>query len=1666
MVQLHPIATVATDPDRNFGNVVFVHGLTGHPYTTWGGVSASNEGETFWPRQLAKERGLDRLAFYTLEYAAPRTKWKLWGRRWNGEAEPLLRRDRTVLDELLKEEALRSAPTAFICHSLGGLVIKATILLESDEQETNPAVKELFASVAQVMFLGTPHFGSGLASFVNSLPGYQADISTNELKKNEAGLKRLNERYIGLVRRFRKRIDHLVFRETEKTGGAFGVIVVPLDSANPGITGVEPIDVPGADHNDLCTPPNPKALVYERTLDLLRKLPDAEPYFEAGWSTDFDDFTAHYTQGPVPFGGRDDELKQLDQWLADESAEPSLLLSAPAGMGKSAVLVRWVEQLKKSMRIVGPSEVPQPGHEDAWRLVFVPISKRFESSRPQIYLGALARQLAAFAHATAPDPQASDTHYRDLCHNLLGQLAQAGKRILLVIDGLDEASEEETLRNILPWPLPACLKVLVSARWQGEEKDNTGWLDRLGWSARTRPDGHDLVVGPLNEKAIGEALVGMGGPMRRLGRNPAFVARLREVTEGEPLLLRLFAEDLWALEQSRKSVSLATLAEDKPGFAAYFNKWLDRYRGAIATGGRRRSDADTIDPAIAIMGFAEGPLSGEEFQEVASAGFPKLGWESEARSHVEPFQRFLISSKGRPVPPYDFIHPKLREHIRASYCSAELAEAAIAAFVTRGRGHVQHLNNGGRFSPYVLQHYTGYLDTARKHYPRVGVTTDDYLARVADGWRRARERFDSGPGGFARDVEAAWAACRRDGDLAHLGAQWRCALTLSSIKSLGRNIAGPLLVELVRDGILSARQGQHYSTAIEVTDEAVLALVGIAHVIYANPRAAAQMANAAVDRAINSDGADWYRVRAIAKALDALHFLVTDNSISVPDFQLDRPKIERALADALRVARSIPEHYLRGPALASLIPHLDSVKRDEVVATTLKEAKNGEISGSLVLIEVGPHLDAKQSVAALEIAQTYYPAGPRCQMLAAVAPRLDLSLRNWALDSALNLLMGTPRDQQWFRTVTAIAPHLDIVQGTEVLNAAFLEAKMSRDETYRSEAFAALTPLLDHEQRAYVLHDVQGYAKEDNQFIVLMAFSSRLYNSEGTTVLHMAKAWRSNSYYKCALVIAALAQQLNTAELAEALDAALAIGSAKHRSFALAGLAPRLDLVQRAVALRASMLIGDDQTRYHVLALLAPHLHSAQRRKAVEDALQAEKTIEVLAPYLDPVQLVKALDSAIAMREPFRSDTLSALAPRLNVAQRAYALKKAQALGDNVHLSVLTVLVQYLDRTQCEEALKAVVLIHDTSILCQALEVLASHLDEELRIAVVAHALERVDNDLPDYLASVAALAPHLDAAQQADVLRTLKTHRLSRTWAGRVVGALRALAPHLDEGLRNGVVTSVHEMAQYHSSEYLSWLMALAPHLNAEQSADVLVAVKSIRHSDDKTRLLVALAAHLDHEQRTNVLRHVMSVRDECRKLLTALAPHLDADQRAEAIQIAMEFSRQANTVSFSSALKALAPHLDAGQRTDTLLQVKAMADENERSHAVATLASHLSGAQCAEAFEEATALRDESVRATRLAAWVPYLDPDKHDAVFEAAKEIRDDQLRFNLLAKLVEFKSDINPKALMVEMLEAVSKLPRFQFVENTKPLINLTVLLGGPSAVEEVRTAIADICSWYP
>jgi len=80
------------------------------------------------------------------------------------------------------------------------------------------------------------------------------------------------------------------------------------------------------------------------------------------------DFCEDYKN--ILFVGRKKVIDTLNDWLNDPAAPPYLLLVAPAGRGKSALLARWQEELQN--------------REDIY-LIFVPISIRYVNSETEVF---------------------------------------------------------------------------------------------------------------------------------------------------------------------------------------------------------------------------------------------------------------------------------------------------------------------------------------------------------------------------------------------------------------------------------------------------------------------------------------------------------------------------------------------------------------------------------------------------------------------------------------------------------------------------------------------------------------------------------------------------------------------------------------------------------------------------------------------------------------------------------------------------------------------------------------------------------------------------------------------------------------------------------------------------------------------------------------------------------------------------------------------------------------------------------------------------------------------------------------------------------------------------------------------------------------------------------
>jgi hypothetical protein len=241
-------------------------------------------------------------------------------------------------------------------------------------------------------------------------------------------------------------------------------------------------------------------------------------------------FLAYYLGSenrPVPFGGRGTELEQLHAWLADPEAPPNLLIAAPAGRGKTALLVRWLQSVDTA----------------AWPVALVPISIRFETNRPEIFYQALAARLAEVLGEKLEEARGDAAAvYKDKVIEQLDAFIGSGKRCLLVIDGVDEATGWRVDTSVLPPDLVPGLRIIAGARLLAGDREAQDWLRRLGWNAE---DTRILEVPALNREGIAEVLRDLGVPLADFEGDVDLLGELERLTGGDPLLLRFYVEDLW-----------------------------------------------------------------------------------------------------------------------------------------------------------------------------------------------------------------------------------------------------------------------------------------------------------------------------------------------------------------------------------------------------------------------------------------------------------------------------------------------------------------------------------------------------------------------------------------------------------------------------------------------------------------------------------------------------------------------------------------------------------------------------------------------------------------------------------------------------------------------------------------------------------------------------------------------------------------------------------------------------------------------------------------------------------------------------------------------------------------------------------------------------------------
>lgn len=330
-------------------HVIFVHGLGGDAQSTW--MHNPNDRTTLWPHWVGEDVGCN---VWVAGYGAALSGW-------TDPAMHLTDQGEAFFAALQAEPDIEKRRVVLVGHSLGGLVIKSGM---TQAQTLGDQQREsLLASVVGVVFVGTPHQGSTLATLADYLRFVlRPNLQVVNMIRNDPWLKTLNGqfRYLHAQRKFGVR----VLFETRGVllgwkGFGMRLMVVDCNSSDPGLTGVIPTGVEG-DHIEIAKPKSREELAHKTLVNFLRGLADA-PFTTSttqvaertNW-LEYDELATRLQNASTPLltwpSSLPDgtwlmrpELEAISDSLDETDTSTHLLLGEP-GSGKSSVLVRLAQE--------------------------------------------------------------------------------------------------------------------------------------------------------------------------------------------------------------------------------------------------------------------------------------------------------------------------------------------------------------------------------------------------------------------------------------------------------------------------------------------------------------------------------------------------------------------------------------------------------------------------------------------------------------------------------------------------------------------------------------------------------------------------------------------------------------------------------------------------------------------------------------------------------------------------------------------------------------------------------------------------------------------------------------------------------------------------------------------------------------------------------------------------------------------------------------------------------------------------------------------------------------------------------------------------------------------------------------------------------------------------
>ncbi|CAG7984056.1 unnamed protein product [Penicillium nalgiovense] len=208
---------VLSDPSNADLDIVFVHGLTGNRERTW-----THENGTLWPRDLLS-KDLSKARIMTFGYDVD-----IFSFTSINFSDRLYDYSQSLAYAIVSQRIdCSSRPILFTAHSLGGLVCQQALILSTSID----GLWEISSSAIGIIFMGTPQYGSSLASYREKLAKGMKIVHTvnrdmvGALHPDSNNVQRLGNEFQSMLRRGDLALKVFCIYEAKNMNGIVGKIV-------------------------------------------------------------------------------------------------------------------------------------------------------------------------------------------------------------------------------------------------------------------------------------------------------------------------------------------------------------------------------------------------------------------------------------------------------------------------------------------------------------------------------------------------------------------------------------------------------------------------------------------------------------------------------------------------------------------------------------------------------------------------------------------------------------------------------------------------------------------------------------------------------------------------------------------------------------------------------------------------------------------------------------------------------------------------------------------------------------------------------------------------------------------------------------------------------------------------------------------------------------------------------------------------------------------------------------------------------------------------------------------------------------------------------------------------------------------------------------------------